>query len=442
MAAGMAIFRSDFMKIFTVKIPKWQSGWRFFYQVWWKFVQYNLKYANGNYAFSIEFDEKIRWNPKMPHETVLCDEFFYCENPKMAAGMALFRSDFMKFFTVKIQKWQSGWPFFDRIWLNFYGEIQKCQPQGRFFDRVWWNFYGIIPKMPTGMVGFQSDLMKKIAETQKYHTKRSFVDRIWWNLLLWKSKNGSRNGPLSIGFDEIFYGENPKMAVGMALFRSDLIEFLRWNPKMLWEMALFRSGLMKKTNWWTSKNSSRNGPFRLDLMKSFTVKIHKWQPGMIFFRSDLMKISLRWRSKNSSRDGPISIGFYGIFYGEIQKWQSQGRFYDWIWWKISVKSKNANGNDPFRSDLMKFFTVKIQKWQPEWSFFDRIWWTKFNVILKWQPELSFFYRIWWIFLRWKSRNGSQDGPFSIGFDGIFTEKSKNASRRALFRSVLMEFFTV
>ena len=40
---------------------------------------------------------------------------------------------------------------------------------------------------------------------------------------------GSRNGPFSFGFDEIFDSENRKMAAGMVLFRSDFVEFFSRN---------------------------------------------------------------------------------------------------------------------------------------------------------------------------------------------------------------------
>ena len=97
----------------------------------------------------------------MPHETVLCDEIFFCENPKMAAGMALFRSDYMKYFTVKIQ-------------------------------------------------------------------------------------NGSGDGLFSIGFDEIFHGESPILPVARALFRSGMMELLRYNPKNANRNGWFSIGFDEK----------------------------------------------------------------------------------------------------------------------------------------------------------------------------------------------------
>ena len=75
----MALFRSDFMELFTAK----------------------PKNTNRNGPFSIGFHE-----------------IFYGKNPRMATGMALFRSVLMKFFTVKIQKWQPEWSLsigFDEI---------------------------------------------------------------------------------------------------------------------------------------------------------------------------------------------------------------------------------------------------------------------------------------------------------------------------------------
>ena len=132
MPGGMALFRSDFMELFTAK----------------------PKNTNRNGPFSIGFHE-----------------IFYGKNPRMATGMALFRSVLMKFFTVRIQEWQPIWPFFYRFWWNvlrwkskmaagmaffrsvvmkfFDGENLKRQPEWDFADWIWCKKFGEIQKWIT-----------------------------------------------------------------------------------------------------------------------------------------------------------------------------------------------------------------------------------------------------------------------------------------------------
>ena len=215
--------------------------------------------------------------------------------------MDLSRSDLMEFFTVEPKKTGKAL-FIDRIWWKI-SVSQKCHTKGPFFDRFWgqisvksnkwqpeWPFFFL----PAEMVLLRSDLMKKkFGEIQKWQPEMAVFDRIWWKISL-NSKNGSRNGPFSIGFDEFFYGINPKMAAGMALFRSDLMQF-------------------------------------------FTVKTQKWQPEWSFLDRILWKKD-SVKSVKGNRNGNFSIGFDEKNsmkkFDEIHEGQPKWSFFVWIWWNF------------------------------------------------------------------------------------------------------------
>ena len=243
MAARMVLFRSVLIKFFTVRIQEWQPIWPFFDRFWWNFLRWKSKNGSRNGIFSIGCDE-IFWRRKSKKGSrngPLPIRFHVKDSVKSknANGHSpcSVRLDGKKL--AEIVKWQAEWPFFDQIsWNSWWWKSKNANGNGPFsitFDekntvklkngrrnghfsiRFHEIFYGENPKMAAGMVLFRSDLMKNFVEIQEWQPEWPFFDRFWWNFLQWKSKNGNRNGPFSLDFDEIFYGENPRMATGMAL---------------------------------------------------------------------------------------------------------------------------------------------------------------------------------------------------------------------------------
>ena len=206
MAAGMAIFLSDVMKNFG-EIQTCHTRWPFFNRIWWNFSRLQSKNDSRNCTFSIELDEKFRWNPKMPY------------------AMALFRSHFIEFMRWKSKNGSRDGPFSIGFYGFFYGEIQKCQPDWPFFDQIWWKFSRWKSKNANGNgnSSFGCDEHNSV-NSKNWQAEWPIFDQISWNFLQWNSKNCSRDGPFSIICAEQIQW-NPKMLTGLALFDRILWNF-------------------------------------------------------------------------------------------------------------------------------------------------------------------------------------------------------------------------